>query len=149
MTPTLVLALLTIQAATPDARAVAERYVAAALAGKTDDAAKLAVEDQSTAKPKKIEEFKDAVGKDKLALPTVFASDAKKYALAVSAPLKLAKANPDGTQVEGVLVFVLVKRGDDWRVKDIDVREPEKAKKLVEDMKRLMPDAAELKPKKE
>lgn len=140
--------LFTTQAAAPDARAVAEQYVAAALAGKTDDAAKLAAEGQSPAKPKKIEEFKAIVGKDKLALPTVFASDGKKYALAVSDPLKLTKANPDGTQPEGVLVFVLVKRGDDWRVKDIDFREPEKAKKLVEDMKKFMPDAAELKPKK-
>ena len=140
--------LITTTQTPPDARAVAEQYVAAALAGKTDDAVKLAAEGQSTAKPKKIEEFKDGVGKDKLALPTVLFSDAKKYALAVSDPLKLTKANPDGTQPEGVLVFVLVKRGDDWRVKDIDFRDTEKAKKLVEDMKKLMPDATELKPKK-
>ena len=105
--------MLTIQMPA-DARAVAEQYVAAALGGKADDAAKLAAEGQSPSKPKKIEEFKELVGKDKLALATVLASDGKKYALAVSDAVKLAKPNPAG-QDAGVLVFVLVKRGDEWR----------------------------------
>src|SRR4051812_24437780 len=82
---------------TPDARAIVEQYVAAALGGKTDDAAKLAVEGQSPSKPKRIEEFKELIGKDKLALTTVLASDGKKSALAVSDSVKLTKANPDGT----------------------------------------------------
>jgi hypothetical protein len=140
----LLFVLLVPQPAT-DARSVAEQYVAAALSGKTDDAVKLAVEGQSTAKPKKIEELKEAIGKDKLLLPTVYFSDAKKYALAVSDSVKVN--DPKGAQ-EGVLVFVLVKRDDGWRVKDIDFRDAAKAKKLVEDMQKLMPDAMELKPKK-
>lgn len=138
--------MLTIQMPI-DARATVEQYVTAALGGKTDDAAKLAVEGQSPAKAKKIEEFKHLVAKDKLPLATVLASDGKKYAVAVSDAVKLSKPNADG-QDAGVLVFVLVKRDGEWRVKDIDFRDAEKAKKLIDDMKKVMPDAVELKAKK-
>ena len=78
-----------------DARAVAEQYVAAALEGKTDDAMKLAAEGQSASKPKKIEEFKELVGKDKLPRATVLASDTKKYALAVTDGAIIQHASDD------------------------------------------------------
>jgi hypothetical protein len=44
------------------ARDVVERYIAAALAGKVEDAAALAVKGKSPAKKKRIEELKTLVG---------------------------------------------------------------------------------------
>jgi hypothetical protein len=129
-----------------DPRAVAEQYVAAALAGKADDAVKLAVEGQSPSRKDKIEELKASVEAKAVKLPTVFVGAAKGQAIAASEAFKITKANADGLG-KGHLVFSLVKSGDKWLVKDIDFRDEEKAKDQVEKFKTKHPDAKESQPK--
>jgi hypothetical protein len=126
-----------------DPRAAVERYVAAALVGKVDDAVKLAVEGQSPSKKDKVEEFKMMVDAKAVKLPTVFFSAVNGQAIAVSEEVKITKANPDGRD-KGHLVFGLVKSGDNWLVKDIDFRTEEKAKDQIEKFKTKHPDAKEL-----
>jgi hypothetical protein len=124
-----------------DARGTIELYVTAALAGKVDDAAKLAVHGsspQSPAKKERIEEFKAMVDAKAIKFPTVLAG--KQQAIAVSEGVKLTKAQPDGTD-KGVLIFALVKSDDEWLVKDIDFRTEESAKDQVEKFKKKYPDA--------
>lgn len=126
-----------------DPRAVVEGYVVAALAGKADDAVKLAVEGQSPSRKDQVEEFKALVDAKTVKLPTVFVGAAKGRAIAVSEEVKITKANPDGRD-KGHLVFALVKSGDKWLVKDIDFRTEEKAKEQVEEFKKKNPDSKEL-----
>src|SRR5579885_1314453 len=80
----------------PDARDAVEGYVAAALAGKVDDAAAWAVEGQGPAKRKRIEEFKGRLGVRALKIAKVLVGERKGEAIAISEPVKLTKANPDG-----------------------------------------------------
>src|SRR5262249_14729232 len=79
-----------------DARTVSERYLAAAIAGKVDDAIALAVDGQSPGRKKTIEEVKALVGAKALKLPTVWADDKQGQAIAVSDEITLMKVGPDG-----------------------------------------------------
>jgi hypothetical protein len=124
-------------------RQVAEAYVAASLAGKPDDAAALGAEGTSPAKPKSADKLKAVVGKDRLPVATVTVSEAGGYALAVTGPFKVANAKP-GRPETGCLVFTLTKTKDGWRVKDLDLRSEEDAKKQLEAVPGLYPDAKEI-----
>ena len=125
----LTLALTFLPAAAPklNPRQVAEGYLAAALAGKPDDAVKFAEAGKSPAKPESVMKFKELIGADAIALPTVLFSDKNGYALAVSNAIKLPKALPDGTD-RGCLLFTLKKTKDGvWLIKDIDLRSADEA----------------------
>jgi hypothetical protein len=126
-----------------DARRAVEGYVAAALTGKVDDAAALAVADQSPAKKKRIEEFQQQLGVKALKVVTVLASAKKGQAIAVSEKVKIIKPNPDGRDT-GVLSFKLLKMKDKWLVKDIDFGTEEKAKGKVKEFGKKNPDAKEV-----
>lgn len=126
-----------------DARESVEDYVAATLAGKVDDAAALAVADQSPAKKKRIEEFQPLLGVKALKIVTVLTAAKKGQAIAVSEKVKITKPNPDRRDT-GVLSFKLVKIKDKWLVKDIDFDTEEKAKGKVQDFGKRNPDAKEV-----
>jgi hypothetical protein len=127
----------------PNARNAVERYVAAALAGKDEDAAALAVEGKSPAKKKRIEELKRLLGGKALKLPTVLVGETKGEAIAVSESVKLTQANPDGRDT-GCLVFGLVKSGDKWLVRDIDFPTAEAAKEKVKGFEKKNRDSKEI-----
>lgn len=127
----------------PDARAAVERYVAAALAGKVDDAVALAVVGQSPSRKDNIEEFKALVAAKAVELPTVWADEKTGRAIAMSEEVKITRANPDGRDT-GRLTFGLVKSGDKWLVKDIDFKTGAKAKEQVETFRKKYADAKEL-----
>jgi hypothetical protein len=124
-------------------RQVVEAYVAASLAGKPDDAAALGAEGTSPAKAKSAEKVKSVVGKEKLAIATVTASETGGYALAVTGGFKAANPRPERPEA-GCLVFTLTKTRDGWRVKYIDFRSEEEAKKQLEAVPGLYPDAKEI-----
>lgn len=126
-----------------DAKTVAEQYVAAALAGKFEEAAGLGVEGKSPGRKEKVEEFKSLVDAKTVKLPAVWSDDKKGQAIAVSEEVKLTKAQPDGTD-KGCLVFALIKTGDKWQVKDIDFGSEAQAKDQVSRFKQKNPDAKEM-----
>jgi hypothetical protein len=130
----------------PNARSTVERYVAAALAGKVDDAVALAVAGQSPSRKERIEEFQALVAAKAVKLPTVWADETKGQAVAVSEEVKITRANPDGRDA-GHLTFELIKSGGKWRVKDIDFETAEKAKEQVEKFRKKYADAKELPPR--
>ncbi len=132
----------------PNPRQVAEQYLAAALADKPDDAVKLAEEGKSPARPDSVKKLKELIGANALALPTVLFSDKNAYALAVSAPIKLAKPQPDGSD-RGCLLFTLKQTKDGtWLVKDVDLRSADEAATRVKEAKKAHDDAKELPPTK-
>lgn len=124
-------------------RATVEKYVAAALAGRVDDAVGLAVDGQSPSRKGTVEEFKTLVDAKAVKMPTVWADEKKGQAVAVSEEIKITEARPDG-RGKGHLVFSLVRAGDRWLVKDIDFRTGEKAKEQVDGFRKKNPDAKEL-----
>lgn len=126
-----------------DARTVSERYLAAAIAGKVDEAIALAVNGQSPSRKKTIEEVKALVGANALKLPTVWADDKKGQAIAVSAEIMLMKPSPDGLN-KGHLIFNLVKTDGKWLIKDIEIRSKERAAEQMESFKKKCTDAKEL-----
>lgn len=126
-----------------DSRTTTERYLAAALAGKTDDAAALAVDGQSPSRKKTVEELKALINANTLKLPTVWADDKKGQAIAVTEEIALMKPTPDG-QNKACVIFALVKTDGKWLIKDIDLRSKEKAAEQVESFKKRCVDAKEL-----
>ncbi len=132
----------------PNARDAVEGYVAAALAGKVEDAAALAVEGQSPAKKERIEQFKGLLSVKAFKITRVLVGEKKGQAIAVSEAVKLTKASPDG-QDTGCLVFALVKSRDKWLVKDIDFRTEEAAKEKVNGFEKKNPGAKEIPAKSE
>lgn|GEM_PF-6511318 len=150
LTLTLVLALL--PAGDPkqplNPRQVAEKYLAAALAGRSDDAVKFAKEGKSPAKPATAKKLAELVGANKLTLPTVLLSDKKGYAIAVSEEFQYSKKLPDGSE-RGVLRITLEKSKDGvWLVKDLDVGPATEAAELLKKAKKLFEDGKELLPTK-
>lgn len=122
-------------------RTTSERYVAAALTGKTDEAADLAVKGASPQSPSKKEwigEFAKLLDAKTVRFPTAYvAADA---ALVVSEAVKLVMAQPDGTN-NGLLVFAVVKSDGRWLVRDIDFRTEESLKAQVESFRKKHPEA--------
>src|SRR5262249_19405903 len=127
----------------PDARTTVEGYVAAALAGKVEDAAALAVADQAPSKKKRIEEIPKLLGVKKLKITTVLAGETKGEGLAVSEKVKLTKANPDGRDT-GVLTFKLVNDKGKWLVRDIDFDTEAQAMEKSKQFGKKNPDAKEV-----
>jgi hypothetical protein len=126
-----------------NARTALEGYVAAALAGKVDDAAALAVEEHSAAKKKRIKELKDLLSVKVLKISSVLAGEKKGEATAVSDAVQLTKANPDRRD-RGRFVFALVKSGKRWLVKDVDFRSEQGVKDKVKQFEKKNPDAKEI-----
>lgn len=126
-----------------DARDAIEGYLAAALAGKAESAAALAVEGQSPSKKERIDEFKALVAVDTLKVVRVQASSKKGQAVAISEQVKLTKANPDGRDT-GVLSFKLVRVNGKWLLKDIDFDTEAKAREKIDVFKKKNPDAEEV-----
>src|SRR4051794_36297800 len=131
-----------------NARQTAEAYVAAALAGKVEDAAKLAEEGKSPPGKRAGDPLKEVVGGNPLKLTSAHASEKRGEALAVSEPVKLKKATPDG-QDTGRLLFTLTRKGDKWLVKDIDVRSEDQTKERVKAFQQKNADAKEIPGKSE
>lgn len=125
-------------------RTVLEAWLDAALSGKVEAAQALAVEGADPAKKKTIEEFQAMLRANALKVPTVLVGEKLGKALAVSEPVKVTMANPDGRDT-GVMTFQVVKVKDKWRVKDIDFKTPEKAKADLADFKTKHADAVEVK----
>jgi RNA polymerase sigma factor (sigma-70 family) len=94
---------------------IAERYFLAALAGRIDDAVKLAVKGTSPAGRERVEEL--AKQFRAIRRPSVYA--AADEALVVSEVVKFAKPRPEG-EGQVFLVFTVVKSGGVWLVRDID-----------------------------
>ncbi|HEY8504191.1 MAG TPA: hypothetical protein VIL46_06380 [Gemmataceae bacterium] len=72
-----------------NAREVLEAYGAAALAGKTDEAAALAVPGQSPSHKERIAELKDLLGVKELKIARAYASEKKQEAVALSDKVKI------------------------------------------------------------
>ncbi|MCH7729520.1 MAG: hypothetical protein IH991_24045, partial [Planctomycetes bacterium] len=121
----------TPQTAVRDARKVVESYVAAALEGRVSDAVALAEPGKSTASTKRIRELPEMLGVRFLRIRTVIAAEKAGMAIAVSAPVKLTKPNPDG-QATGCLAFMLIQVDGTWLVKDIDFEAEAAAVKVIE-----------------
>ncbi len=124
-------------------RQVAEKYLAAALADKPEEAVKFAEDGKSTGNPEKVRKFKAVIGVEKLPLPTVFFSDKKGFALAVSDEIPFPKKAGDLDR--GVIVITLKKNKDGvWQVNDLDARSSKDAMGLLEKAKKLVDDGKEL-----
>lgn len=132
----------------PNARQIVEQYVAAALAGKTEDAAALARPGQSPSNPERIAEFKTIVNVKALKFPSVLSSEKKSEAVAQSEAVKLPKPTPDGKD-QGHVMVTLVRVDGKWRVKDIDFRSEDKAKERMKSFAEANPDAREVPAKPE
>lgn len=128
---------------TPNARQVAEAYLAAARAGKAEVAAKLGLPGKSPSRPKAAEEVKAMTPADKLPVETVLASAEKNYALAVTQPFRGPKPDAAGRDL-GCIVLTLNKTADGWRVRDIDFRSPEEVMKRLKEAKERFKDATEI-----
>ncbi len=103
--------------------ATAEAYVKAALDGRIDDAVALAEPDTSPARRQSIEELPDVLGKKIPAMVTVYSSERGRAALVLTA--KIHFDPQPGGQDKGSLLFTLVRVGDTWLVKDVDIESKE------------------------
>jgi hypothetical protein len=144
----LALSLVLAPAAAPkealNPRQVAERYVAATLSGKAEDAIKFAQDGKSTGNPKKVREFKDGIGVGKLALPKVYFSDKKGYALAVSEEINFPQEKPNDL-ARGVIIVTLKRNKDGvWQVNDLDSRTAKDAARLLEKAAKALDDWKEI-----
>jgi hypothetical protein len=123
-----------------NARETVEGWVAAALAGEVDKATPLAVPDTSPATEKGVRKFKRLVSGAAVKIATVYVSEKRGQAAALSEPVTLAKANPDGRDT-GVLSFRLVRVGGKWLLKDLDFDTTEKGKERLQDFRKKYSDA--------
>ncbi len=98
---------------------VVQAYLAAALEGRAEDAARLAKPGSSPASRKQVEEIPLLLKNKTVIIRSVFVSDSQGEALAISEPVQLAEANPDGRDT-GCLTFLLDRSDGKWRVSDID-----------------------------
>ena len=107
-----------------NARSVVEAYVAAALAGRVEQAASLAK--GTPAVRNQIESIPRQLNVQRLAIQSVYVNDPTKpvTALATSEAVKLSKPNPDG-QRDGFLLLTLTMREGGWFVTDIDFESEE------------------------
>jgi hypothetical protein len=146
-------------------RATVERYLAAALAGRVDEAVGLAVKGTSPRAPadrKQVAEFRKRVVGSEVRLWTVLAAwdageavavteefrwvefqPAEKESPNVAAPPQV-NGQPEGTRVayvSAVQVFKVVKSGDRWLVKDADITTEKDALNRVEAFKAKHPAA--------
>jgi hypothetical protein len=126
-----------------DARGTVDGYVSAALAGKVDEAVALAIAGQAPASKERVKEFPRMIGAKSLKIANVLASAKAGQAIAVSESVKLTRANPDGSDM-GALVFAVTKTGDQWRIRDIDVRAVDDANERLKAFAKKYADAKEI-----
>lgn len=124
-------------------REAMQGWIRAALAGKVEDAAALAVPGTKPAAENGMKEFRKLVAVATLEVPTVWASAKHGRAAAISDPVRLIKADPDGRDT-GVLSFQLVQVKDRWLLMDIDFGTEEKARRKLKRFKEMHPDAREI-----
>jgi hypothetical protein len=102
----------------PDARQTAQAFLDAALAGATKEAAALGQPGQSYSREEKIKEFRDITPK-KVAVVGLHADAGN--ALATTERVRGDKGR------EGPLVLTLVKKGERWLIRDVDLETEESA----------------------
>jgi len=124
-------------------RQVVEDYVAAALAGRTGDAAALAEPGQSTESKNTIESFRKVLDVKSLETDSVRIAAKDGRALVVSKPLTLKEPNPDG-QDTGRLVFTLAQSEGKWLVRDVDFESEATAADEIERFEKEHPDAKQV-----
>lgn len=129
-----------------NARETLESWIAAALAGEVGKATPLADPRTSLAAERGVKEFQKILGVKALKIPTVYLSEKKGQAAAMSEAVKLTKADPDGRD-SGVLSFKLVREQGKWLLKDIDFDTKEKATEKIKAFRKKYADAKELPPK--
>lgn len=127
----------------PNPRSAIESYLEAALAGRFEDAAALALENKSAGRPKTLRTLRRLVTTPKLKVTTVLVGAKKGQSLAVSEHVKIAEANPDGRNT-GYLVFLLFESQGKWLVDDIDFDTEAKMQKKVAEFRQQNPDAKPL-----
>ena len=108
-------------------RSTIEAYLAAALAGKVDEAVSLATEDNEASSDSTLQDFQAMFDVKKIKVPTDWMGEKNGRAIAVTEQVKITEPNPDG-QDTGRLVFDLVKAKDKWRVDTVGFDTDEKAK---------------------
>ncbi len=106
----------------PNARQTTEKFLAAALAGRTKEAAALGEPGKSYNREEKIKEFANLDAK-KLALVRVLADD--EAALAITEKVAETKRGQ-----EGPLSIRLIKKDDRWLIRDVDFGKKSAAKNL-------------------
>jgi hypothetical protein len=124
----------------PDARQTTEKFLAAALAGRTKEAAALGEPGKSYNREEKIKEFAGLDAK-KLALVRVLADD--QAALAITEKVVETKRKQ-----KGPLSIRLIKIDDRWLIRDVDFGE-KSAEKNLKRFQREHPKAKEVPAKKD
>jgi hypothetical protein len=129
-----------------NARTVADKYVAAALTGKADEAGKLLVTaDAGLGTKKDVEEAKALFGDQVPKMSTVWVDGKAGKAIAVSEGVKVPKRYPDHPEkVHAYLVFQLTRTGDKWLIDSYVLRTDKRAGQDVKAFRKAHPDAAEL-----
>lgn len=124
----------------PDARQTAEKFLAAALAGRAKEAAALGEPGKAYSREGKIKEFQDLDAKQ-LALVRVLADD--RAALAITENVVETKRNQ-----KGPLSIRLIKKDKRWLIRDVDFG-TEQATKNVKRFQGEHPNGKEILPKKD
>ena len=124
-------------------RSTVEAYLAAALAGKTAEAASLATEDREASSVSTLQDFKKMFDVKQIKVPTLWMGEKSGRAIAVTEPVQIAEADPDGRNT-GRLLFDLVKSKDKWLVDGVDFDNHVEAKVKVEEFKKTNLDARSL-----
>ena len=109
-----------------DARAVAERYVAAALEGRIDEAVALVPAGRGPTSRRGIREFAALFGGKSLDLALVRVSEKRGRGIAVSETVKPNQPIPDGPDPVTV-VLEMGRDGGDWLIRDVDFDSDERA----------------------
>lgn len=118
-----------------DPRLVIEAYIAAALAGKVDEAVSLALEDNLPSNKAQVLELNEVIDAPTLKVLAVWVSVQNNQAVALTEHVKITPANPDERDT-GCFVFTLARSKDIWLVMDIDFDTEEEAIKHVEEFKK-------------
>ena len=126
-----------------NARSVVEAYVAAALAGRVEQAASLAK--GTPGKRNQIESLPKQLNVQRLVIKSVYVNDPAKptKALATSEAVKLTEKQPDG-QRDGFLVLTLTMSEEDWWVTDIDFESEDGAEDELKRFREANPSAVDV-----
>ncbi len=131
-----------------DVRVAVEAWSAAALAGKTDEAAALAVSGTSPGSDETIESLRQLLDGQSLDIYTVIANSTTGNALAISHRLTLPEPDPDGRST-GRLVFTLTRNSGKWLLSDVDFDSLEEAAEKIEAFGQEDPDARQVESSRE
>jgi hypothetical protein len=126
-----------------NARDTVEKWVAAALAGKVEEATPLADPNTSLGKEKGVKEFKEILGLKSLKVVRVSVSTKDGYAAAMSEGVKLLNQKP-GKRDTGVISFKLFRVKDRWLLKDIDFDTEDRAREKIKEFIEKHADAEDI-----